>query len=220
VRVLLLRRSMPMMKIRNVLKPLPRVVALLAILTATFAVAQESPQPIGSPGAGVSGGASAGAASHWGVHAPPANGASTWEVTRNASSSSRFVPGGGGAHPLASVQDHPVSAGGVPRKREAHPSSRGIGAGGAVASSGAATGGTYHSPFSGGSHVVVSHRSGGHKAPTHLIAQQLKGHSTASRHHGGGRGQSAKSNRDSEPVAPRGERGCDKSSKLELCTWL
>ena len=30
----------------------------------------------------------------------------------------------------------------------------------------------------------------------------------------------AKSNKDSEPVAPKGEQDCDRSSKLALCTWL
>jgi hypothetical protein len=208
-----------MMKIKNILKSLPRVVALLAMLTATFAVAQESPQRIGSARAGVSG-AAGGAASRWGVHASPTGGASAWEVTRNTSSSSRFVPGGAEAHPSASVQDHPVSAGAVSSKREAHPSSKGLGAGRSVASSGAATGGTFHSPFSGGPHVTASHRSSGRKAQANLIAQQLKGNSTASRHHGGGRGQPAKSNKDSEPAAPKGEQNCDMSSKLELCTWL
>ena len=231
MKVLLLRRAMPMMRIRNVLKPLPRVVALLAILTATFAVAQESSGPANgvvngnvsvesSGGGGRRGVAAAGAASRWGVHASPTNGAATWEVTRSTFPSSRFVPGGAGAQPLASAQDHPVSARAVSSKRGAHPSSRGIGAGGAVANSGATTGGTFHTAFSGGSHVARSHRSRKRKAPTLLIAQQFKGHSTASQHSGGGHVHSAKPSLDSEPAAPKAEQECNKSSKLALCIWL
>jgi len=227
------RFSIRMNKPRNVFKEFRRVVALLAMLTATFAVAQESPQQMGSPNGGVNGGVSlessggggrrvagAGAASQWGVKlSPPSGGASTWGITRNTFPSSRFVPGAAGAHPEASVQDHPVSARAVSSKREVH--SGGGWVGGAVASnSGAATGGTPQFRFSGGSHGAGSYGGGGRKASARLIAQQIKGHSTASHHSGGRRHRPKPRHQDAEPVAPKGEQECDKASKLELCTWL
>lgn len=222
-----------MIKTGEVIKALLRVVALLAMVTATFTVAQESSAPTGIADGGVNGNVSAdaadgsgrrgvatGAASQWGVHLSPANtGESSWGITRNSVPSSRLVAGSAGAHATASAQDHPVSGGAVPSKREVRPGRGGI-AVGAAASPGATAVGKSRFAFSGTSHVTRSHGSGGRKTADSLIAEQIKGHATARPHHGGRRGHPAKSNRDSEPVAPKGETDCENSSKLGLCIWL
>jgi hypothetical protein len=237
VKVPLLRTSIPMKESWNVWKQLLRVVALLTMLAATFALAQESPQQIDSPGAGADGGGSvgssggggkhvsAGVASRWGVSAST-GAASTWTPARNGSRSSGFVAGAGASHPLASVPDHPVSAGSVSSPkvatREVHPGGGGMRAAPKAAGGpGETTGAKSQFAFSGSSHGTASYGNGGRKASARLIADQIKQHSPSGRHSGGRHRHKAKpSHKDAEPLAPKGQKDCEKASTLELCLWL
>jgi hypothetical protein len=205
------------------------VVTVLAMLTATLAVAQEQVGNAVGAGSSVQTNGAEGGAGASGGRAHPSNAsASKWGPTRNGSASTQIAHSVTATRTPGRVQEQPVSQPSVSKlevsKQQVHPTGGRVGASAKVAPSTAASSGSARPAFvsSGGHHVSSSHGSGRRKpASTSLLAQQIKGSPTASHRMGGKHGHGkSKAPKDAEPITPKGEQDCDHASKLQLCTWL
>jgi hypothetical protein len=236
-----------MIKTRDVLKKVTYAVAVLAMLTATFAVAQVGNQQVGTPIGGVDrsvggvdrsvnasvgerGGGSSGA------RPQPRNAAAAmWAPTRNGGGISPLVPSGTGASHPGGMQEQSGSEQAGARqvgpkqggaKKEGRAAGSGMRAGKASASSFGTSSESAKSEFgfTGKYQGSKSHKEAERKKAGELkIAKEME---TKDRVTSGGRSKGKHAHvkapglKTTEPQETKGEENCDHASKLHLCVWL